>query len=90
MRMTGKKLMVKQEMTPAVSKGGIVLTDDSIRPLPYGAIVGMGPDVDADDLNLGDVVLFNEIGAIQLGDLRPDHVLIETDDILAVLEEGDY
>jgi len=90
MKVSGKRLMVKQTLTEEVSKGGIVMAGER-QPLPYGEVVQVGPQVTADEctVQVGERVLFNEIGAIPLGHLLKDHVLIEPDDILAVLEEGE-
>lgn len=93
MKMVGKKILVHQAKTKEVSDGGIVMTAASIMPLPYGTVVAVGPEVSGSSdhyLGSGDIVLFNELGAISLGNLKPDHVLIEPDDILAILEEGEY
>jgi len=88
MRVSGKRILVKQRLTEEVSKGGIVMAGDQMA-LPYGDVIQIGPEVEDMDLAPGEVVLFNEIGAIPLGHLLKDHVLIEPDDILAVLEEDE-
>lgn len=87
MRLMGKRLLVKQALTDTVSKGGIVMAGDQMA-LPYGEVIQIGPEVNL-DLSCGERVLFNEIGAIPMGHLLKDHVLIEPEDILAVLEEGE-
>jgi co-chaperonin GroES (HSP10) len=63
------------------------MTTGSITTLPYGTVEQVGPEVE--DVKVGEVVLFTEIGAIPLG-IKEDHVLIEPEDILAILEEGEY
>lgn len=88
MRVSGKRILIKQRLTEEVSKGGIVMAGDQ-QALPYGDVIQIGPEVEDMDLAPGEVVLFNEIGAIPLGHLLKDHVLIEPDDILAILEEGE-
>lgn len=88
MRVSGKRILIKQRLTEEVSKGGIVMAGDQ-QALPYGDVIQIGPEVEDMDLTPGEVVLFNEIGAIPLGHLLKDHVLIEPDDILAILEEGE-
>lgn len=89
MRVTGKRILVEQFKTKEISEGGIALPTTTIQALPYGKVVQIGPEVKGFDLAEGNVVLFSEIGAIPLG-VKEDHVLIEPDDILAVLEEGEY
>lgn len=88
MKMIGNKILVQQQKTKAVSEGGIALPDTCIQVLPYGKVLKVGPDVD--NVKIGEVVLFSAIGAVELGDLLEDCVLIEPDDILVILEEGDY
>lgn len=88
MKMIGNKILVQQQKTKAVSEGGIALPDACIQVLPYGEVLKVGPDVDS--VQVGEVVLFSAIGAVELGDLMEDCVLIEPDDILLILELGDY
>ena len=88
MRIAGKRILVKHRLTDTVSKGGIVMAGDQ-QALPYGDVISLGSDLDTDLVSPGEIVLFNEIGAIPLGHLLKDHVLIEMEDILAVLEEDE-
>ena len=85
MKVVGKKILVKQIMTGEVSKGGIIMTGDQ-RPLPFGRVVDFGEEVT--EVEIHDVVLFTEIGAIPLG-IKKNHVLIEFEDVLAILDEED-
>lgn len=85
MRVVSKKILVQQALTDEVSKGGIVMAGDQ-QPLPYGTVVDFGSEVT--EVNVGDILLFTEIGAIPLG-IKKNHVLIEFEDVLAILEEGD-
>lgn len=83
MRIVGKKIMVKQRMTDEVSKGGIVMAGAQ-QALPLGEVVQVGDEVT--EVKAGDFLLFTEIGAIPLG-IKKDHVLIEFEDVLAILDE---
>lgn len=87
MKVVGNKILVEQIKTKAVSDGGIVLPTDSIMALPYGTVRQIGPGVR--EIKVGEVVLFDPISARPLA-IKEDHVLIEPDDILAVLDEGEY
>lgn len=93
MKLIGKKVLVKQMRTKDKSEGGIALPDSMSSALPYGKIISISLDLAKDPENTlvvpGAIVLFSAIAAIPL-ELKPDHVLIEPDDILAILEEGDY
>ena len=85
MRVVGKKILVKQTMTEPVSKGGILMTGDQ-QPLPYGEVIQVGAEVA--EVKVGEILLFTEIGAIPLG-IKENHVLIEFEDVLAILNEED-
>jgi len=87
MKLIGKKILVKQVRTKDKSEGGITLPSSMSEVLPYGTVKAVGPEVE--EVGLGDVVLFTAVAAIPLG-LKPDHVLIEPEDVLALLEEGEY
>jgi co-chaperonin GroES (HSP10) len=87
MKIVGKKILVKQRLTEQVSKGGIVMAGDQ-QPLPIGEVVTLGEEVTEGAVVVGDLLLFTEIGAIPLG-IKKNHVLIEFEDVLAVLDEED-
>ncbi len=97
MRVVGNRILVKPFKTAEVSKGGMVMAGE-LQTLPYGTIVQIGGNVlnvKIEELRrfnyaIGDVVLFTNITCVQLGEVKEDHVLIESEDILAVLEEGEY
>lgn len=88
MRMVRNKILLKQAESADESKGGIALPETHKVRLPYGRIMDMGPDVLA--TLMGQVVLFNPLTLVELGEIKPGHILIEPDDIIAILEEGDY
>ncbi len=85
MKVVGKRILVKQTMTDEVSKGGIVMAGNQ-QPLPFGEVIDFGNEVT--EVAIGDVLLFTEIGAIPLS-IKKNHVLIEFDDVLALLDEED-
>ncbi len=85
MRVVGKRILVKQTLTEQVSKGGIVMAGDQ-QALPYGEVVDLGHEVT--EVSVGDLLLFTEIGAIPLG-IKKNHVLIEFEDVLAILDAED-
>lgn len=86
MKLMGKRILIEQILTNEKSDGGIILTTTS--SLPYGYVRQLGPDVEI--LKVGEVVLFNPLTLIELSTVKKGHVLIEPDDVLAILEEGEY
>ena len=86
MRVVGKRILVKQTLTDSVSKGGIVMTGDQ-HPLPFGEVMQLGSE-SSNEVQVGDIVLSTEIEAIPLG-IKTHHVLIEFDDVLAILSKED-
>ncbi len=85
MRIVGKKILVEQYMTDGVSKGGIVMAGNQ-QALPFGKVIQVGAEVS--EVKPGELLLFTEIGAIPLG-IKKNHVLIEFEDVLAILDEED-
>ena len=85
MKVVGKRILVKQALTDEVSKGGIIMAGDQ-EALPYGTVVQLSEGVT--EVKVGDRVLFTGIGAIPLG-IKKNHVLIEFEDVLAILDEED-
>lgn len=89
MRVVGKRILVKQRLTDSVSKGGIQLPGEQ-QSLPFGEVVQVGVDITAKPyghvvIQVGDIILFNHLLATPVGILK-DHVLIEYDDVLAILD----
>lgn len=97
MKVVGKRILVRQAKTKEVSEGGIVMTGEQ-TVLPYGTVLQVGSEVDSalalDILGRRQrVVLFDGISAIPVNLKYPSeesYVLIEPDDILAILEDGEY
>jgi len=71
-----------------MTEGGIALPDQSIESLPMGPVKSVSPDIDA--VSVGDVVMFNALGAVPVAIGKETFVLIELDDVLMVMEEGEY
>ena len=88
MKMIGKKILVKQFRSKEMTQGGIALPEEAIQKLPCGSIERIGPEVEG--LQHGDVLMFNAIGAIPVEVKGKEFVLIEPEDILLILEEGEY
>ncbi len=89
MRVIGTRILVRQRLTASVTKGGIELPGDQ-DGLPFGDVITVGSgvtgDVNLGDISRGDIVLFNPLLTSPVGVLD-HHVLIELDDVLAILTE---
>ena len=89
MRIAKNKILVEVWETKTMSEGGIALPDDSVQKLPVGKVVQGGIEI-SDTLCVGDVILFSGVAAIALEPICSDKVLIEEEDVLAVLSEEEY
>jgi len=88
-KVTGSKLLVEQFKMSEVTAGGIALPSKAVQSLPFGRIVQGGPDV-PDLFTAGNVILFPEIGPIPIELKGERFLLIEAEDVLGILEEGEY
>lgn len=87
MKLMPKKVLVEQETSAQMTGGGIVLPDQLVTTLPKGTIKLIGPDVGA--YLKGARVLFSSIGGTMVEVSGKPYVLLEEEDILIILEEGD-
>jgi len=90
MKLIGDRILVEQFHTKDVTAGGIALPQQSRSKLPSGKIILMSQDVSSIDLSRGDVVLFSSIGAIPIEVRGREYVIIESEDVLMILDKGDY
>lgn len=89
MKITGSKLLVEQFKMDDVTPGGIALPSKSVQSLPFGSILETGPAVEG-AFKIGDVILFPDIGPILIELKGKPYLLIESEDVLGILEEGEY
>lgn len=94
MKLLGKKILLRQHRTKDKTEGGIQLPQAAIQKLPYGTVVQVGPDIE-ETVRVAieeQVVLFNQLGAvlIQAPNNGEELVMIEPEDILAILEKEEY
>ncbi len=87
MRLMPKKILVVQETSAKVTEGGITLPDQSVTTLPKGTVKLIGKDVPL--YLLDSRVLFSSIGGTLVEVSGKPYVLLEEEDILIILEEGD-
>lgn len=87
MKLLGSKILVVQEMSAKMTPGGIALPDQSVTSLPKGVVKYVGPGVCV--VEPGDRVLFDSIGGTLVEISGNPYVLLDEEDALVILEEGD-
>lgn len=88
MKLVGKKILVRQFQTKTMTDGGIALPEQTVQKLPVGVVVKVSPEVK--NVLVNQVVMFGTIGAIPVTVARKEYALIEPEDVLMILEEGEY
>ncbi len=97
MRLMGKRILIEQHISSDVTPGGIALPDSTLTGLPRGKVIKIGSDIDTSDddcsdyggLRIGDIVQFNELGAMSIELKTGKFVLIDEEDVLLILEDGE-
>jgi len=89
MKVTGKKLLIRQDQTATETEGGLVLPDTTVTKLPRGTVVLVGPDCNHKVLKVGQKVLINDIGGLTVEVKKEFLLVIEEDDVLVILGEDD-
>lgn len=87
MRVIGKRILLKQDMTPLKTKGGVVLPDSMEVPLPRGRVCSVGDE--CYKVSTGCRVIINDVAGLSVKVLGKTYLLIDEDDVLVVLEGGD-
>jgi len=81
-RPIGDRLLVRQNVVPEKSKGGIIMPDGAREKSMFGAIVAIGKGLV--NFKIGDTVCFGRYAG-QLFEIdEVPHLIIRFDDILAV------
>ncbi len=78
----GKYLLVKRDTVEDKSQGGIILPAMAQRKPNQGTIHGVGPRCEQ-KWNLGDVIIFNELGSFEVSD-GTENLLLLTEDMVFV------
>lgn len=82
----GKRVLVRLQSQEQVSGGGLVLTKAAQTAPTQGKVEALGHLVTADDLvSEGDTVLFGDYAGVKVTHDAVDYLVIELDDILAIL-----
>lgn len=90
MKLMGKRILIEQHMSEKMTEGGLALPDASIQALPRGKVLQKGPDVSSKSgLITGDIVQFDAYAAVHVETKVGKFILIEEDDVLLILEEGE-
>ena len=77
-----KKEKVEKETTTA---SGIILTDNSKNVPSYEIVVAIGPDSKT-DIHVNDKVVYKEYSGTKVNLEEEEYIIIEDEDILAVLD----
>ena len=85
------RVLVREEETATVSKGGVVLPNASkFNDLVYGVVVSLGlPRKDylgGDEIKVGDRVALIKLSAANISDGIDNLLIVRYDDILAVIK----
>lgn len=86
MRVLGTKIVIQQYLSDAQTKGGLALPDIMQSKLPMGLVVRCGPDA---GVRPGMVVQYNGYAGSPVSVGGTDYVVIDTDDILIIMEDSD-
>ncbi len=88
MKLMGKKILIEQQLSAGTTEGGLALPETMQRGLPRGKVIKEGPNVST-LVNVGDIIQFNELGAINVELITGKYLLIEEEDVLLILEDGE-
>lgn len=88
------KVIVKRDEAENKSKGGIYIPDVGKEPPTRGVVVAAGPGIRRDDgsyaeihVKAGDKILFSKYGGVEVKFDEVEHLIINSDDILAVIDD---
>lgn len=81
-------VLVERDPTSPETAGGIHLPERAREPLSTGIVVARGSHVQSPDIKIGDHVIFGEHAGIPLPLTHQDLLVMEENEILAVLREA--
>ncbi|HSE83753.1 MAG TPA: co-chaperone GroES [Thermodesulfobacteriota bacterium] len=88
------KIIVKRIEAPQVTKGGIVIPDTVKEKPQEGKVVAVGPGRILEDgkvrpleVKKGSRVLFSKYGGTEIKINGEEHVILDENDVLAIVEE---
>lgn len=78
----GKRVIIKQDIAPEKSEGGIYLPGSDDNKLSQGSIVAVGMKVE--DVKLGDVVIFGKYTGTEIEHDKETYLVVNESDIIGV------
>jgi chaperonin GroES len=82
------KIVVRREDPEEITKGGIIIPETAKGKPTVGYVVAIGPDVDPQQLDVGDKVFFDQYVGTNFSLNGIEYVAMLMKDVLCVLEEG--
>ncbi len=84
----GSRVLVRVIPEETVTKTGLFLPDTAKEKPQRGEVVAIGDDTETIKVAVGDRVLFPKYTGTELRLEREDYLLIESNDLLAILREA--
>lgn len=85
-RPLGSRVLLRVLEEQTVTRSGLVIPDTAKEKPQRGRVVAVGDDLDLVKVTVGDVVLFAKYTGTEVRLDDVDHLIIDTTDILAVVE----
>ncbi|MGO4927825.1 co-chaperone GroES [Fundicoccus sp. Sow4_D5] len=82
----GERVIIKVAEVEEKSAGGLVLPSSAKEKQQIGEVIAVGPSIEAEDgVAVGDQVIFKSYTGTEVTDQGETYLIIELDDLLAVL-----
>lgn len=83
----GERVVIKVAEVEEKSAGGLVLPSSAKEKQQIGEIIAVGNEIDSEDgVKIGDTVIFKTYTGTEVTDAGQTYLVIELDDLLAVVE----
>lgn len=83
----GERVVIKVAEVEEKSAGGLVLPSSAKEKQQIGEIIAVGNEIDSEDgVKIGDTVIFKAYTGTEVTDAGQTYLVIELDDLLAVVE----
>jgi chaperonin GroES len=83
----GSRVLVRVLAEESVTKSGILLPDTAKEKPQRGEVVAVGDDTETIKVSVGDRVLFPKYTGTEIRLEGEDHLIIDSNDLLAILRE---